>query len=269
MRTSFPTTDIAEFSWHTAFNTGPEHERRLQYFHYTNLDNLKFILTDDGIDLRLTRADCFADKWEMLHSVPILEDVCAELLETDCIDRAFYTMLKQSVTDARIFLEEFRKFYVFCLSTNGNSLYLKEYYACKDGKNGAIIGIQETAFEDLQFYADGEEEKSVDGIYMYDVIYDPKELHDGFCKIIRTLYELRNKDAESKKAVQRAINALIMYGLVYKPPVFKKEEETRIIVDISKLTLPQNKYFQDNKRYLHIKLSKDALYGEVIVNVHL
>lgn len=267
MQTSFPTTDIDEYSWYTVFNTGPECRQNPQYFHYTNLDNRKLILRDDCIDLRFTRADCFADEQEMMHIVQIIEDVCTELLERGCIDRAFYTTIKQSIVNAKTFLIEFRKFYVFCLSTNGNSLHMKENYACKGGKDGVIIGIQGLALEDLQFYTNGEADKTVDGINMYDVIYDKDEIYDGFCKIIKTMYKLARQDAESKKATERTIYALITYGLAYKPPAFEKEEETRIIVDASKLSLPTNRYYQNDKRYLHIKLPIGALYNEVIVNV--
>lgn len=267
MWTSFPITNISEFSWYAVFNTGPEYGRELQYFHYTNLDNRKLILKDDCIDLRLTRADCFADKQEMLHVIPIIEDVCVELLDRGQIDREFYTTIKQSTINNQSILKEFRKFYVFCLSANGNSSYLKENYACKDGKNGVVIGIQETAFEDLQFYIDGEAEKPVDGIYMYDVIYDKEELHDGFYRIIKTLYKLRYHGAANEKAIKKTLGALITYGLVYKPFAFDQEEETRLIVDLPKLTLAKDKYYQDDARYLHIKLPIEALYDEVIVNV--
>lgn len=267
MWTSFPTTNISEFSWHTVFNTGPEYGRELQYFHYTNLDNRELILKDDCIDLRLTRADCFADKQEMLHVIPIIEDVCVELLNRGQIDRKFYSTIKQSTTNVRHILEKFRKFYVFCLSANGDSSFLKENYACKGRKNGVIIGMHGVAFEDLQFYVDKEEEKSVDGIYMYDVIYDKEELHDGFYRIIKTLYKLRYQGAANGKAIKRTLGALITYGLVYKPFAFDQEEETRLIVDLPKLTLAKDKYYQDDARYLHIKLPIEALYDEVIVNV--
>lgn len=258
MQTEFPTTDIVQFSWYTVFNTGPECNGSLNYFHYTNSDNLAFILKEDCIDLRLSRADCFADKQEMLHIVPIFEDVLEELLQKGDIDIEFHRMIKSCISDAKLLIVDFRKFYVFCLSANGNSAYLKENYACRDGKDGVIIGIQGLALEDIQFTSEG---NPVDGIDLYDVIYDSEELKNGFSRILKQLYNMRDRDTDLSLVTKRVINALCTYGLAYKPLPFVHEEETRMIVDISRLTLAKERFYQDDDRYLHILLPTESLYN--------
>ena len=263
MRTDFPTTDIVEFSWYIVLCAGPEYVRRLGYFHYTNLDNLPFILKEDCLDLRLTRADCFMDKQEMLHIVPILEEVSKELLQKGAIDREFYSTIKKGIMKAKMLTEEFRKYYVFSFSANEDSSHLKEHYACKGGKDGVIIGIRALALEDMLFSKDINRNKAVYGMYIYDVIYNREELKNGFGETIKRLYEIGKKTEESLKAIERTVKALIKYGLIYKPASFAKEEETRLIVDMSSLTLPKEKFYQDDDRYLHILLPKKSLYNTV------
>lgn len=261
MRTKFPTTDIGEFSYFVVFNTGPECKRRLEYFHYTNLENLQYIMNDSCIDLRFTRADSFADEQEVWHIVPLFEDVCADLLGKGDIDIGFYNLVKSCISDTCECIKEFRKYFVFCLSANANSAYLKENYACRGGKDGAIIGIQALEFENLQFTMVGDREKPADGIYIRDVIYDRYELQNGFYEIVKQLYEMTSSNPESTKALKRTVNALITaYSLVYKPLPFAQEEETRVIVDLSRLTLPKDKYYQNDDHYLHILLPLDGLY---------
>ena len=259
MQTEYPTTDITEFSFYAVFNIGPEYNSRPQYFHYTNLDNIGFILKDDHIDLRLTRADYLADTAEMRHIIPVVEDACTDLLQQGAIDREFCHRIKVCLSGSEPFIEEFRKYYVFCMSANGDATYLKENYACKGGKDGAIIGIQGLAFEDIQFAKDGEKEKPVFGINIYDVIYSGEKLKKDFCKIFMQLYEMNDGNAESREAIERVVKTMITYALVYKSSIFSKEEETRVVIDIARLTLPEEKYYQDDNRYLHILLPKNSL----------
>lgn len=265
MQTEFPTKDLEEYSWFTVFGTGPSCERKSEYYHYTNWSNLKFIRKDDCIDLRFTRADCFEDKEENKHIIPVLDEVCKDLLKKDCIDKVFYDSIRRYISDNESLINEFRKYYVFCFSANGDSAFLKGNYACRGGKDGVIIGMQGMALEDIRFCIDEEKEKSVDGIYLYDVIYNRSELHDGFSRIIQHLYEMRNQNAENLKAIKRTLTALMIYGLVYKSPSFAQEEESRMIVDLSKLTLPKDKYYLEDDQYLHIKLPKESLFNVIEV----
>ena len=263
MRTDFPTTDIVEYSWYIALCAGPEYIRRPRFFHYTNLDNLSFILKEDCLDLRLTRADCFMDKQEMLHIVPILEEVSEELLQKGDIDGDFYGIINEDILKAKMLTEEFRKYYVFSFSANEASSHLKEHYACKDGKDGVIIGVRALALEDMLFTKDINTNKVICGMHIYDVFYNREELKNGFCETIKLLYGISEKTEESDKAIKRTVNALIQYSLVYKPASFAHEEETRLIVDMSSLTLSKEKFYQDDDRYLHILLPKESLYNTV------
>lgn len=260
---TFPTEDIEEYSWYAFFNLGPERDKRLEYYHYTNSENLKHIVKEDHVDFRLTRADKFSDTQEMQHIIPIFEEVCEELLLGGKIDKTFYYTVKTCISDVRTWAEEFRKYYVFCLSANGTSSHLKERYACRDGKAGTIIGIQGLALEEVRIALHGDEERAAPKIYFFDVIYNREEMKAIFSSTIKRICELSDGSKNSNNAIARTVNALALYSLVYKPPSYAEEEETRLIVDLPRLTLPRERFYQDDDGFWHILLPKESVYGIV------
>lgn len=265
MRTDFPADNLDEYGYYVIFNLGNEYSEKSNLFHYTNLKNRRLIVKKDHIDLRLTRADCFEDKNEIKHIVAVMKDACEECLNGRIIDKTFYRALMNAVLKADPIIQKYRKFYVFCASSNENSEYMKLNYAHRGGNKGIIIGLRSVEIGDMLRPKPRNKTKPITGIDLYDVIYDKREIKKGFSKIIRNLYQMRNQDTKEYDTCQRIIVGLIaIYSLAYKDPAFSQEEEIRLIVNLSELSHEVDSY-QDDPEHLHIKLSKAALYDEVIL----
>ena len=261
MRTAYPTNNLEEYFWYVLLGSGPDFEHRPQLYHYTKLENKPLILKNDCIHLRLTRADSFADTQEIQHIVMVMEDACTNCLHNGVIDEVFYDVINHAIASTEAILSEYRKYYIFCTSSNGDSAYLKEYYACRGNDEGLIIGFQQLAFQDYQWIVEKDREQLEDGIYLYDVIYNKAELQNAFSVVIETLYQMRDQDTRELPTIQKTIHTLVtMYSLAYKDPEFSDEEETRLIVDASKLP-PKDEIKNTDDRYYYLDLPHWALYA--------
>ena len=108
----------------------------LTLFHYTKEETSKQIVRNDSIVLRFTEGKCFSDKNEGILIFEPYRFICNKLWNYGKFNKAFYDLLCGITNEDIRSLSEQR--WIFCFSNNGNSKYLKERYAPRDGK---IIGI--------------------------------------------------------------------------------------------------------------------------------
>ena len=235
-----------------------EYKQALNLFHYTNASNKDKIIKENCIDLRLTRADIFEDKMEGQHIIKVFRDAVDECLSAEQIDGHFRNALLSSVATFCDTYPNPRDHYVFCFSKSEHNDYLIQNYACRDNRDGIVIGFQALEIESL-------DEITYQGKYavtLVDVLYDENSLSKYMQHLVRRMYQLRSLDDEEFSLCKKiAVNQLAIYSLAYKSSKFKNEEETRLIVDSRCIDPQSDKIIADKDScYIHVLLDLSALY---------
>ena len=228
-------------------------------FHYTNASNREYIIKDDYIDLRFTRADAFFDEKEGQHIINVYSDAVEQCLHNKQIDFAFSEVLLSVIRDFASLCNTIRKKYVFCFSKAEMNQYLIENYACRNKRAGMIIGFHSYKIEELTdiIYKDRYP------VELYDVVYDGRYLSAYIQTLICRMYQLKEQDDAQMTLIKRvAMNQLAMYSLVYKSPVYAEEKESRMIVDYSLIDPNNSQVFLDsNHNYIHVLVENSFLYN--------
>ena len=140
-------------------------------------------------------------------------------------------------------------------------------YACKIGQTGAVLGIQVTYLEDIAYKKDISKNKEYPDIWLYDVLYQKREIETRFKHYITELYRLRKQDDPTNRIIRKAvINMLANYSLCYKSNEYALEEETRIVINKDMIDLEKSSgiiepNFDDGKR-LHLYLPCLSVYSK-------
>lgn len=276
MKNNFDSQFLRTLIWEAINEINPSKEEYPVLFHYTPLENKNKIIMKEKIDLRFTRADCFQDKKEVLHSVELMKKALSSLFNQNKIDKAYFQVMKDYLDighDVKEIVGELRSKYVFCFSKNGNSDYLKNNYACANDLKGVKISFD--VFQLGEFLHDDEIEGEKDNFpypEMFEVEYNEEEVMAYLQAFLLKMYQLRDQDDEKRSISKTIIREVIsVLGLVYKDgKQFHQEEETRIILDKAILNYKEHSnfysvYMEQNKKYIHVLMNPIVLqeYDEV------
>ncbi len=276
MKNNFDSQFLRTLIWEAINEINPSKEEYPVLFHYTPLENKNKIIMKEKIDLRFTRADCFQDKKEVLHSVELMKKALSSLFNQNKIDKAYFQVMKDYLDighDVKEIVGELRSKYVFCFSKNGNSDYLKNNYACANDSKGVKISFD--VFQLGEFLHDDEIEGEKDNFpypEMFEVEYNEEEVMAYLQAFLLKMYQLRDQDDEKRSISKTIIREVIsVLGLVYKDgKQFHQEEETRIILDKAILNYKEHSnfysvYMEQNKKYIHVLMNPIVLqeYDEV------
>ena len=276
MKNNFDPQFLRTLIWEAINEINPSKEEYPVLFHYTPLENKNKIIMKEKIDLRFTRADCFQDKKEVLHSVELMKKALSSLFNQNKIDKAYFQVMKDYLDighDVKEIVGELRSKYVFCFSKNGNSDYLKNNYACANDSKGVKISFD--VFQLGEFLHDDEIEGEKDNFpypEMFEVEYNEEEVMAYLQAFLLKMYQLRDQDDEKRSISKTIIREVIsVLGLVYKDgKQFHQEEETRIILDKAILNYKEHSnfysvYMEQNKKYIHVLMNPIVLqeYDEV------
>lgn len=275
--------DLEELKGYILFTFFPKCESVRIWSHYTNAENARFMILDEGehLNLRFTRADCFydvlsdrGDKLECLHIIPLVKEACIECRAQGVLDPAIFEAIMQAVDSGYEVCNHLRKYYVFCLSSDRNNDYLIRNYACKNRKPGLIIDF--TPFiEDFPCECTKTNHINDQCHYlMFDVIYDACVVKAWFRKLFAMFETFKTQDTSDYKTIKSiVIHAIANLSLAYKPEEYAKEKETRIVLnlesiymDCSTCTCPV-KAEKDSGKYIHVIHDRHTLYNKRFVNV--
>ncbi len=200
-------------------------------FHYTRSEIKKHIVKEKELCFQATQLRDFLDKNESYHVFEPYYHVCGKLYNDGEFNRRFYDLLRSVRPDN---LKMHDDAWIICFSSNGNSIYMKERYA---PKNGCIIGVNRTAF-DFSF-------PNEYGIVLVSkVSYRSNKLEAELTKIIKRIYNGYEQDKNDNvygdmRSLNKAtklciINHLSMYNYCYKSSDYSGEEEIRVLFKVKK-----------------------------------
>ncbi|MFQ6892935.1 MAG: hypothetical protein ACLRS7_12165 [Acutalibacter sp.] len=214
----------------------------LALYHYTNWEvYTSFIRKFHGeLEIRLTNITAFDDKKEGYHVFPVLYGIFLEAYKDQLIDRDFCCQLLQELCDCNKQKNQLRKWYVLSLSDESDCPYLKENYACKNRKPGAIIGLHTLALTDLRFLNENaflisqneQPKRDTPNIFLRRVIYDKSVFKEFVYNSLKSAYKFRHQIACSHYSPHHLVrNFVDVYRLYCKDSNYKEEKEVRLIVD--------------------------------------
>ena len=223
----------------------------------------------------------FLDDKEGYHIFPLLYKLFAECKNDGTIDSAFHRKLAQELMICENQFRQLGRWYVLSFSRESNCQYLKENYACKNGRSGIILGLQtnclvDTASQNPGFSPACAEKRTFKDdfptAFLRDVLYDECLIKDFIHNAIGSIYTFRNQIGTSHFSLQHFVQTLVdAYRLYIKDSHFDKEKETRLIVDGNTVQNYPDVYSfssyytphpaqDEQKSYLYLYLNDCSLY---------
>lgn len=241
----------------------------LNLFHYTDFDAKYKIIQSDSIDFRFSLVSNFLDKNEGVHILEPFYHALGILYNQEEISKEFYQALKRiGICDV---CRNAENKWIICFSENGNSQYMKERYAPRDG---CVIGIGANYLTQMCSNIHNSEYS----LEIYKVEYSQKRITDKIIQLLRFIhssydYEITtmtaSKDELISKLKQIVISFLVHYSYIYKSSEYQNEQEVRMIFTATDKFLEwaseENKerlYYKesDDTNSLHLSLCREALY---------
>ena len=256
----------------------------LTLYHYTNQETYERYIyhpEKNQLELRLTNITMFLDDKEGYHIFPLLYKLFAECKNDGTIDSAFHRKLAQELMICENQFRQLGRWYVLSFSRESNCQYLKENYACKNGRSGIILGLQtnclvDTASQNPGFSPACAEKRTFKDdfptAFLRDVLYDECLIKDFIHNAIGSIYTFRNQIGTSHFSLQHFVQTLVdAYRLYFKDSHFDKEKETRLIVDGNTVQNYPDVYSfssyytphpaqDEQKSYLYLYLNDCSLY---------
>lgn len=238
----------------------PKNQNNDQYsafYHYTNAEAKNCISREDHtLDFRFSRIDKFLDKNEGNHILEPYIYSCGRLYNNEKINESFYKMICDIKKNFDSHIQKVGKsVWVLCYSTDGNSLYMKEKFAPRDGW---IISVNGLAQKDLR--RDFVNSGSVT-FECFEVVYSFKKMASLIEKELLKLYSFYNKDNsldKDEKLKELILNLLFQYSPIYKGLEYKEEREIRFIVSVynefHNIQFDSIRLFME-KHHLHLRLN--------------
>ncbi len=247
-------------------------------YHYTSPE--AFLAIISGNTLRFTDARYMNDKTELIYFSKILIDFIEQHKEQyplclECVNSIFakyeWDKIKnfevdhidltpniQDISDREV---QTKKIYVFCTSTDSDSLSMWNYYVKSGNYQGYNIGFNINKlikqFENIKL------DDAHDFIVYYgNVIYDVKEqnktlelylsdiedLIQGHINMWKSSEERSKYSNQYMQVGQELIRKYIeSCGAFYKHPCFSHEKEFRVVVEISKNLIPHDEEEAETK----------------------
>lgn len=218
-------------------------------FHYTNYKSKAEIVGDKNIVFKPSRVDKFLDKNEGIQILEPYYHACGDLYESGVIDKNFFLILKEIKEED--LLARFSNTWVLSFSKNANSTFMKRRYAAGDGW---ILGIP---FDLLDYVCIDFPEKS--GIIdLYEVEYSFDKVFLFIKESLSEYYEIyksnSNYSCDSENIIKDIVAWLGAQSLVYKSPIYKQEEEIRLVCKFA----PGFTSYKSRKHNVEFKSSIDG-----------
>ena len=236
-----------------------ENEKIITY-HYTSPEAFLSIIQDSAV--RFTDIRYLNDKTEGVYFIKVLLDFMDKHLgEYPYFELAVNELLKENDFGKIRSLETLDIIYsqipqmpykpsrafVFCTSTEPDSLNMWNYYVNNGGYQGYSIGFSIDEF--LRSF-DTPEPKINDAFIVYygKVLYTEKSQFDEIKRIAEGLQKGITKNAtESESAKKRGIAHAALWlrsyidsrGIFFKHPKFKSEDEFRVVIEINNDRIPR------------------------------
>ena len=215
----------------------------LALYHYTNDEAKQKIVSEEThtVKFRFTRASQFTDKNECTYIIEPYVHACGCLYNSGAISKEFYFFLKSIKADC---LNPGQKDpWIICFTTEGNSQFMKEKYAPRDGW---IIELLKQPFESLESNFSSSDTMHPNYIFLAEVEYSYIKIKNIIQEMLSHLYSCYqnyfNDDEEDEKEIKKkkkdiakaiVIQFLSMYSLFYKSDSYKDEKEIRLICNIN------------------------------------
>lgn len=209
-------------------------------YHYTSPTALQKILFsyEENFKLYASRYDCVNDTSEGKYVIEVYQNVVSRLYQAHMITTEQYASIRCIMPSNKEFIqysepdgtitvrEQLCNKYIYCFSTDGDSLAMWNYYSKNlkyQGYNIELLGLN--AIESLHDYQFGVV------VNWYEVQYD----HETQTKLIQDflLEVLQYYTNERVRAIQSLIESQLgKWGMCFKHPCFSHEKEVRAVVSI-------------------------------------
>lgn len=235
-------TDLNQYMDFLVNNVIPVEPKLNTYFqgnlyHYTSLYSLEQILKNKT--LRLTKSDFLNDRKEMIHSLDLLN----EIFNNNQWEYIHYNLFKKIT---KIVKESISNSFILSLSHNPDSLALWGIYSSFEGYNinfnfsqfysdiwnGRIYLISKENKNDVYFQIKDCEFSFFTGDVVYDITTQRDILYKLLMAIDDVYQRFPNKDMYFTKSLDRILNLMAIYILLFKNPSFQQEEEHRLIITL-------------------------------------
>lgn len=206
-------------------------------FHYTHNSKKEKIVGKNKVVFKLSRVDKFLDKNEGYQILEPYYHACGHLYEIGAIDKDFYlTLISIKEQDLQ---RRLSNVWVICFSKNGCSEFMKRRYAAGDGW---ILGISfhrmhtiDTGIFSAEYNSNSDYNNEFFGDFsLLEVRYSFEEMFEFIKERINEYYKIyKSKQTYNDKTKERIVlditNWLEEFCLLYKNPLYKQEEEIRLI----------------------------------------
>ena len=241
----------------------------LTAYHYTSPNSFHAIINDGFV--RFSDIRYMNDKSETVYAVKVILDYLDEHPgEYPFVREALNVLIGknnysdiQTLRTTNVTFNEINNFpynqtrsFLFCLSTEKDSLNMWNYYVQNGRYEGFNIGF---SLYDLIKTFDTNSEKEMDSFTVYygKVIYKKDDHFEVVKNILNTIESMKHKAMDPKIPFAAILlrNEIESKGLFIKHPEFSSEKEYRIVVNIAELRIPHSKeeaqkYFGENNKMI-------------------
>lgn len=204
------------------------------YWHYTSFDAFEQIIKTDS--LRMTRASDIKNYHYEIYPLvmPLYEILSSSEGTVKKLNKAIFNKNLSSVKGKDIFdlikviIDQRKKMHLTCFGRENNIHKLWDEYAKRDGvcigfKSSVLPYCNKDALSDLRHGSANQR------IFMYEMIYDKKEIIKRFNKFVQMI---NNDDVIKSGQIGIVILWLSKLSEIYKDSSFKEEKEIRLACPI-------------------------------------
>jgi len=229
-------------------------------FHYTSTESFMKIIENKSI--WFTRYDFFNDPTEGKDIITMYEKACTELLN-EGLDEEYIDSIKNLIPNKTRIIKlenptpdedgklietygvtdcDKTDVYICSFSKESDSLIMWNYYNNGDLTNCCNFSIECEAIKNNY------KKKSIE-LTFEEVIYDEKEKIGNLCKIIKSLYNVRNQDPNFEKT--KSLIKIVLENLQfrYKNKGYSDEQEIRAIFYVPRKEDENEEKFNKNIKY--------------------
>ena len=197
-----------------------------QLYHYTRDDVKQQIVHGKELHFRLSRTNTFLDQNEGTAILEPYYHACGHLYETEEIDHDFFIIARGIGREA---LQNHKSdLWALCLTPHGQSAFMKERYAAKDGW---IISFCSGALDDVSLYFPTEYGR----FERIEIQYSFKKMKRLMESQLKKIFKAYKKDMNhgvpdlSAKVRDLLMRVVYRYGLRYKGKDYREEKEERLL----------------------------------------
>ena len=237
---------------------------RINYYHYTNYDNLNNIIHRDGYRFKMTDYEFFEDKLEGKLIIQLYKEVVAELYNNNLIKNDLYNILNSVELNDKGLVKVSKDYYdydkyrlfVTCFTNKINDTYMWNNYGNGTSKIKMCIVAPSYLFNTQHMCINKiNQTKVYDNNYkVQKVIYDKNEQKEMLKASILNCIELYNQDNTLNRLKFYILEDLKYYQLMFKTSDYAKENEFRIIYTLSE------------KNYVDYKKNNKDVFIKFIIN---